>query len=396
MADTRRRICVLTGTRAEYGLLRTLMRTIESHPKLELQTLVTGTHLVKEFGHSVDRVRADGFCVSGRIPMYKTANDVREELPESLGKVVARTGKWLIEHKSDAIVVLGDRVEALGGALAGLTANIPVAHLHGGELAAGDMDDRIRFAISAMASLHFVSTPDARRRLLRCGEPSDRIFVVGAMAMDEIFQINRIFASQPELKDNFRKRLGLPLDRPMLIVVHHPCGFGAKLEFQYMEQILNAVSRYDGIIIGPNNDPGHSGIRKAIGRFLKEKKGASSKGQWRYFDNLAREEYLLALWSGNVLVGNSSSGILEANAMGTAVINIGPRQKGREKNGNAIIDCGYTGKEIQQALTRMMAFSSSHKIRSLSRFGTGEAGTKITRVLARLSKTRDLLVKSRS
>ncbi len=396
MTGKKKRICVLTGTRAEYGLLRSLMRAIESHPRLELQTLVTGMHLLKEFGRSVELIRADGFAVSGTIPMYKSARDVRKELPESLARCVAKTGKWLVEHKSDFVVVLGDRVEALGGALAGLTVNVPVAHLHGGELAAGDMDDRIRFAISAMASLHFVSTPSCRERLRRAGEPSDRIFVVGAMAMDEILSVRRMFAGEPKLREDFRTRLGLPVDRPMLIVVQHPCGFGADREYRFMKNILKAVASHDGILIGPNNDPGHSGIRQAIREFLTRKTPSLRKGQWRYFDNLAREEYLLALWSGNLLVGNSSSGILEANALETAVVNIGPRQNGRERNGNAIVDSGYSTSELQCALARALRYSRTHKIHALKHFGAGRAGAMIAKVLAGKGASRNLVVKSRS
>jgi len=396
MTDAKRKIAVLTGTRAEYGLLRSLMRAIAENPKLELQTLVTGTHLLKEFGHSIDHIRADGFKIDAKIPMYKTARDVRKELPGSLGRLVDKTGKWLIENGSDFMVVLGDRVEALGGALAGLTANVPVAHLHGGELAAGDMDDRIRFAVSAMASLHFVSTPLCRKRLIRCGEPTDRIFVVGAMAMDEIFHIRRIFTSQQNLKDDYRKRLGLPLDRPMLVVVQHPCGFGADQEYRYMQNLLRAVGPFDGILIGPNNDPGHSGIRQAIQEFINSKTSPRRKGTWRFFENLTRQNYLSALWSGNVLVGNSSSGILEANALGTGVINVGPRQQGRERNGNAVFDTGYSTREIQSALQHIFTFSRTHKIRSLSRFGDGRAGLKIAQILSDKKADRALLVKARS
>ncbi len=200
----KRKICVLTGTRAEYGLLRSLMRAIETNPKLELQLLVTGTHLLKEFGESKTLIRHDGFKIAAAIPMYKSAADLRGELPGSLARLVEKTGRWLTEHRSDWIVVLGDRVEAFGGALAGLTANVPVAHLHGGELAAGDMDDRIRFAISSLATMHFVSTAESRGRLIRAGEPPERIHVVGAMAMDEIFQVRRSFLENPNLKKEFR------------------------------------------------------------------------------------------------------------------------------------------------------------------------------------------------
>ncbi|MFA5863591.1 MAG: UDP-N-acetylglucosamine 2-epimerase [Phycisphaerae bacterium] len=389
---SKRKICVLTGTRSEYGLLRSLMRAIEANPRLELQVVVTGMHLLKEFGRSVDLIRADGFKISSAISMYKTAADVRSELPASVARLVDKLGKCVLEHQSDFIVVLGDRVEALGGALAGLTANVPIAHLHGGELAAGDMDDRIRFAISALASLHFVSTTDAQKRLLRAGEPPDRIFVVGAMAMDEIFQARRSF--DPGQRKEFRRKINLPADKPMLVVVHHSCGFGTDREYRYMENIFRAVKGYDGIVIGPNNDPGHSGIRRAIRETFSTRKKMSAGGSWSYFDNLSREDFLMALWSADCLVGNSSSGILEANALYTAVVNIGPRQAGRQRNGNAIFDCNYGLQEIKSAIREALNFSKTHKIHSLSQFGTGQAGEKITQVLSQVSLNRKLIVKT--
>jgi UDP-hydrolysing UDP-N-acetyl-D-glucosamine 2-epimerase len=327
--------------------------------------------------------------------MYKSAADLRSELPGSLARLVEKTGRWLTEHRSDWIVVLGDRVEALGGALAGLTANVPVAHLHGGELAAGDMDDRIRFAISSLATMHFVATAEARARLVRAGEPKERIHVVGAMAMDEIFQVRRAFRESPGLQKEFRAGLNLAADRPLAVVLHHPCGFGADREYRYMKNILHTLQGNQGIIIGPNSDPGHSGLRRAIREFLASARKKNRSGPWRYIENLARQDFLLALWSADLLVGNSSSGILEANAMKTAVVNIGPRQAGRQRNGNAVFDCGYAGSEIKTALDRARRFAATHKIRSDPRFGNGTAGETIARALAALNPDRDLLVKAR-
>ncbi|NLE29652.1 MAG: UDP-N-acetylglucosamine 2-epimerase (hydrolyzing) [Phycisphaerae bacterium] len=387
----KRHVCVLTGTRAEYGLLRSLMRAIQTRPELDLQVAVTGTHLLKAFGQSEMLIRQDGFSIDARIPMYRDGEDIRRELPASLGRVVDGLGQWLIDHESDFIVVLGDRVEALGGALAGLTANVPVVHLHGGEIAPGDMDDRIRFSISALASLHFVGTADAKRRLIRGGEPADRIFIMGALGLDEIFQAKKQFDAQ-RCRD-FRNRLGIGNDNPMMVLVQHPCAFGADQEREFMTQILRSINGFDGLIIGPNNDPGHSGIRQAIKRFLAEK---NKTGRWGYVENIPREEYLLAVASADILMGNSSSGIIEANALGTAVVNIGPRQEGRERNGNAIFDCGYKEKDIRAALAKAMEFIRTHTIRPSRKFGQGLAGETVSKVLSKVSVSRSLIVKPRS
>jgi UDP-hydrolysing UDP-N-acetyl-D-glucosamine 2-epimerase len=388
--NQRVKICVLTGTRAEYGLLRSLMRAVMAEPHAELQLVVTGTHLVKDFGHSVDLIRRDGFPIAECIPMY-SGDDRRADLPKSLAKLTGKLGPWMIEHHSDFIVVLGDRIEALGGALAGLTANIPIAHLHGGELATGDMDDRIRFAVSSLASLHFVASQESKRRLLRSGEPSDRIFVVGAMGLDEIFDARRSFTRS--IRSDFRNRYHFSSDLPLFLVVHHPSGYGADVEYQYMGKLLKELSEYQGIIIGPNNDPGHSGIRRAIRDFMAKKKYKNKQSQWYFIENMSRNDYLLALAEADILIGNSSSGIIEANALGTAVVNIGPRQAGRERNGTAIFDCDYDPDSIRKAIQAALYRTQTHAIHPSRRFGNGHAGETIIRVLMETPCTRELLTK---
>jgi UDP-hydrolysing UDP-N-acetyl-D-glucosamine 2-epimerase len=387
----KRNVCVLTGTRSEYGLLRSLMRAIQARPELNLQLAVTGMHLLKAFGQSEKLIRDDGFSIDAKFPMYRDGEDVRRDLPASLARLVDRLGKWLIDHHSDFIVVLGDRLEALGGALAGLTANVPVVHLHGGEIATGDMDDRIRFSISALANLHFVGTAEAKRRLIRGGEPADRIVIMGAIGLDEIFQARQSFDARTCRA--FRERYGFSADRPMMVLVQHPCGFGADLEREYMSQILQCVEGFDGLIIGPNNDPGHSGIRKAIREFLAVK---NKTGQWQYVETIPRQEYLSAIASADVLMGNSSSGIIEANALGTAVVNIGPRQGGRHRNGNAVFDCSYDKKDISATLLRAMEFARRGKVRPSRKFGRGFAGKTVAEFLSETPVDRSLIVKPRS
>ncbi len=383
-----RNICVVTGTRAEYGILRNLLVAIDSHPSLKLHLVVTGMHLLKEFGRTIDEIKRDGFEIADVVPMYKTADDVRKHLPEALASAEHKIGKFLIENNIDFIVVLGDRLEVLAGALAGLTTNIPIVHLHGGELAPGDMDDRIRYAISALANIHCVATVQAKRRLIRTGQNSKYIFVVGALALDEIFKIKCNFSQATKLE--FRRRFELADDRPMLIVLHHPAGFGAELEYRYMKNILRAVSKFQGIIIGSNNDPGHSGIKKAIDEFM-EKQGNAKR--WRYCQSLPRIEFLRALYSANLLVGNSSSGIFEANALQTAVVNIGPRQAKREQNGNAIFDVDYKLSNIRRAIKDALQFAKEKRICSSRKFGKGKASEQIAGILANIEVNRDLLVK---
>ncbi len=383
----KRNITVLTGTRAEYGLLKSLMEAINQHPNLNLQLIVTGMHLVSEFGNTYKEIVKDGFKIDAKIKMYKSAEDVRDNLPSALSNGIEKIGKFLIKSNADFIVVLGDRLEALAGALAGLTAGVPIAHIHGGELAPAEFDNRIRFAISSLANVHFVSTKLSREILLRTGESSERIYIVGAISLDEIFKVKKQFTK--ETVQEIRTKFNLLIDKPILTVLYHPAGFGKEGEYKNMKTILRACNRYCGIIIGPNNDPGYSGIRKAIKEFLSNDK---HKANWQYVENLPRKEYLKLIYSSDVLVGNSSSGIIEANALGTAVVNIGPRQMGRERNGNAIFDVDYSYTDIQNTISSLL--SSHTKVSSYKHFGTGKSGKKIAEILSTLKVTRKLLVKS--
>jgi len=381
-----RNICVVTGTRAEYGILRNLLLAIESHPKLQLHLIVTGMHLLKEFGQTINEIKHDVFKIADTVPMYKTAGDIREHLPDALARATQKIGEFLLNNNIHFIVVLGDRLEVLAGALAGLTANVPIVHLHGGELAPGDMDDRIRYAISALANIHCVATSEAKRRLIRTGQNPAQIFVTGALALDEIFRIKHSFDRQTNI--DFRQRFNLPINKPMLIVLHHPAGFGAEIEYKYMKIIFRAVGKFHGLIIGSNNDPGHSGIRKATDEFLKSPENAR---RWRYCQSLPRTEYLQALYSADLLIGNSSSGIFEANVLRTAVVNIGPRQLGRQQNGNAIFNTDYKFKSIRSTVLTALDYTRYKQIRPSRKFG--KASSKISNILANIKIDRSLLAK---
>ncbi len=383
-----RNVAVVTGTRAEYGLLRNLLLAIEEHCFLNLQLIVTGMHLLKEFGYTINDIIRDKREIALKAPMYDRPDDVRKQLPYSLSRSSRKIGQYLLDNKSDFVVVLGDRLEAFAGAIAGLTANVPIVHLHGGELARGDMDDRIRYAISALANIHCVATSEAKRRLVRTGQNPEHIFVTGALALDEIFRVKSTFNS--ETKEEIFRRYDLRDDKPFLVVLHHPAGFGAEAEYKYMKNILQTIRKFQGIIIGSNNDPGHSGIRRAIDGFMKISENTRC---WRYVQSLPRYEYLKVIYAADLLVGNSSSGIFEANALGAAVVNIGPRQLGRQQNGNAIFNVDYKLSDIRKAIKRALQFSSQERIRSLRKFGTGRAGRRIADVIANVKIDRDLLVK---
>lgn len=383
---TTRRIGVLTGTRAEYGLLTSLLAAIRERNDLKLDLVATGMHLLDQTGNTVHQIEQDGWNVAHRIAIY-SGRDRRDDLGAALGTLVTDLSAWLVKRRTDFLALLGDRVEVLGGACAALMAGVPIAHLHGGELAPGELDDRIRFAVSGMANLHFVSTHDARRRLIRTGQRPETIHVVGAIALDALVALRRRLARTN--RRSVRADLGLHRDRATLTVVYHPCGFGARGEYERMTTILAAVRPYQGIIIGPNTDPGYAGVVRAIRPFLR-----ANRPRWKFFVSLERSEYLRAIWASDVLVGNSSSGIIEANVLGTAAVNIGPRQLGRQRNGNAVIDSTYNTKAIRRAVRAALARSRARQVRPSRAFGAGDAGRQIAEALATVRVNRELAVKT--
>lgn len=393
MGKRKRKICVLTGTRAEYGLLRSLLEAVAGHRRLELRLVVTGMHLVPKFGNTVDDIIRDGWDISFRIPIY-SGRDRRAELGGSLGKLVSELSGWLCREKIDHVVVLGDRIEAFGGALAALSAGVSLAHIHGGEIAPGDMDDRIRYAISSLANIHFAATAESRRRLIRFGQPGETIYQVGAIGLDHIYAFKR-GAGRPARKLDavtIKEQLGLSGEREMIIVVQHPCGFGADAEERHMRHLLAAVGGWQGLIIGPCSDPGHSGILRSIRGHMRGRDGSSGR-RWKFLANLDRDRYLEALWAAEVLVGNSSSGILEANALGTAVVNVGPRQTDRQRNGNTIIDCSHNVRQIRDAVGLALASAGAGRVRPSRSFGAGKSAVSIAAILADIGIDRMFLTK---
>jgi UDP-hydrolysing UDP-N-acetyl-D-glucosamine 2-epimerase len=383
----RRRICVLTGTRAEYGILTTLMSAIAADRRLQLDVVVTGMHLMKSMGHTVDEIRDAGWPIGAEIPIY-SQRDTREDLGHALGTLTSELSAYLVKSGCDILVVLGDRVEVLGGASAAMMAGVPIAHLHGGELAPGELDDRIRFAVSSMAQWHFVSTQQARRRLIRTGQQPKTVHVVGAMGLDEIFALRRQW--RHERRSAVLSAAGFDPSKPTLIVAHHPCGFGADIERRQMHDLLRVVAEHQGLILAPNSDPGYTGIVEAIQEFSA---GRNVQRRWRVVPSLLRREYLKLLWATRLLVGNSSSGIMEANALGAVAVNIGPRQHGRQKNGNAVLDCGYGRDAIAKTVAKAITLNDKKSAKVSSSFGRGDCGRRVAAALATVTIDRSALIK---
>lgn len=360
----KRRICVVTGTRAEYGLLRSTMAAVRDHPRLELQLAVTGMHLLRRFGMTADDVLRDGWTIDARVQMQK-GDDSAADQALGLSRGVAGLARFFAKSKPDVVVVLGDRVEALAGALAGATTGRLVAHIHGGDIAPGDFDNSIRDAITKLTHVHFAATRTAARRILSLGEDSHRVHVVGAPGLDELLPFVRAARKNRE-----RHRYAL--------ILQHPCGRSAAVERKTMSAILRAVQAtgLQQTILYPNSDRGHSGILQAIHSHHR----SSRDGSVRVIPSLPREEYLRQLSAADVLVGNSSSGIIEAATAGTPAVNVGDRQAGRERSGRHVFEARESVVSVRAAIRR--ALRSRPDPGKPTAYGTGKAGQLIVKNLS--------------
>jgi UDP-N-acetylglucosamine 2-epimerase (non-hydrolysing)/GDP/UDP-N,N'-diacetylbacillosamine 2-epimerase (hydrolysing) len=371
----KRRVCVITGTRAEYGILRSTLHAINDHPKLQLQLVATGLHLIKQFGMTVRRIESDGWTIDARVPMQRGADSALDQA-EGLARGVWGIARFLESDQADIVLVLGDRIEAMAGALAATTTGRVLAHIHGGDVAPGHIDDALRHSVTKLAHLHLTASDDAARRVIRMGEDPNAVHVVGAPGLDDVHEIAQHL--------NGRRR-------NQAVVLYHAFGRPATTERRVMESILRATSRHDltPLVIGPNADRGHDGVLDAIAQFQ-----IKSDAEMTVTPSLDRSEYLKSVAESRVLIGNSSSGVIEANILGAPVVNVGNRQAGRLRNGNAVIDSGESYAEISAALERALARGSKRpNPRTPSKYGRGGSGAKIAEILATVQLTDELRTK---
>jgi GDP/UDP-N,N'-diacetylbacillosamine 2-epimerase (hydrolysing) len=333
-----RKICVITGTRAEYGVLKPLLSLIKESKGLELQLVVCGMHLMSEFGSSVDLIRKDGFKISAELAMF-SKKEGKLEMAESLSRGINGFARILEKLKPDILLLEADRLEMLAAALASVFFNIPIVHISGGDLSGG-LDDSIRHTLSRFAHLHLVNTRGSYKRLLKMGEPAWRIRYVGTLA------VSKEILSQSVTKKELEREFKIDLSRLLFLVIQHPVVSQAENAAFQMRQTLDAVSSFkeQTLIFYPNCDLGGKAI---INQILKYKK----LNFIRIHKNVERSLYLGLLKHASVIVGNSSSGIVEAPLFGTPVVNIGSRQDGRERAAN-LVDVGYDKKEIILAIKK--------------------------------------------
>lgn len=363
-ARQRRRVAVVTGTRAEYGLLRSTLRSIRSHPRLELQLAATGMHLLPRFGRTLDDIGRDGFAVDARVAMQR-GDDSASDQAAGLARGVAGLARFFERAGSDVVLVLGDRIEAMAGALAAVTTGRVLAHVHGGDVALGDFDDSLRHAITKLAHLHFVASGDAQRRVLRLGERAENVHLVGAPGLDDL---RTVLNQHPRRQAPSR----------VALVVQHAYGRPATVEEALMQALL-AEARRAGLrraILYPNSDRGHEGVLRAIERHLRK----SDPGEVEIHRSLPRGEFLRRLIDADVLLGNSSAGLIEAPFAGTPSVNVGRRQAQRLAGGASVLHAAESPAAIRRALRQ--ALSMRRRRRASRVYGDGRAGERIARVLA--------------
>jgi GDP/UDP-N,N'-diacetylbacillosamine 2-epimerase (hydrolysing) len=362
-----RRVCFVTGTRAEFGLMASTLRAIAKTPLLQLQIVVTGMHLDPRHGDGLRQIRREGWKVDAVVPW--PAGD-SGHLAINAGAAMAKLGATFDRLKSDIVLIVGDRVEPFAAAAAASIGGRIVAHVHGGDRALGQVDDSLRHAITKLAHVHFPATSQSAARLARLGEDRWRIHLTGSPGIDGI---RNIATSRADLSNRYTLR-----KEGFALLLLHPTDGNADLEFARAELVLDALRQAGPqriIAIAPNNDPGAEGILRC---WQKHSAG------FQYHPDLPRADFLGLLRDAAFLIGNSSSGIIEGASFGTPVIDIGDRQKGRERNEN-VKNVKFDQRAIRRAIAAVWNGGRPIRFPLRNVYGGGAAGTKIARKLAEIS-----------
>ena len=367
-----RKICVVTGTRAEYGLLYWLMKSIQDNPKLELQIIATGMHLSPEFGLTYREIEKDGFMINKKVEMLVSA-DTSSSISKSTGLGLIGFADAYVDLQPDMVVVLGDRYELLAASTAALFERIPIAHIGGGETTEGAFDEAIRHSITKMAWWHFTATEEYKKRVIQLGEHPKRVLNVGGQGVDAISKANLL--SKKELTEKMSIKFG----EKNLLITYHPVTLEkqtSKKHFQSILAVLNELKDVYLIFTMPNADSDARIIRQMIDEFVSSHNERSIA-----FISMGHLNYLSTLQYVDGVVGNSSSGLAEAPTFKIGTVNIGDRQKGRLK-AKSVIDCEPTKASIKNAIGMLYSKDFQNILPTVdSPYGEGDATEKIMKVL---------------
>ncbi len=366
-----RKICVITGTRAEYGLLRWVMQGIKDDPELTLQIIATGMHLSPEFGLTYREIEQDGFQIDRKVEML-TSSDTPVGIAKSMGLGLIGFADALNELKPDLIVVLGDRFEIFTAVSVALVARIPVAHLHGGELTEGAFDDAMRHSITKMSHLHFVAAEEYRQRVIQLGEQPDRVFLVGGLGIDNIKRLKLLDRAELEASLDFK------LGSKNLLITFHPVTLETATASVQMAELLAALAELTDtrlIFTMPNADTDGRVLIKMVEEFVAKHTNAKA------YTSLGQLRYLSCVSHVDGVVGNSSSGLAEVPSFKKGTVNIGDRQRGRLQ-ATSVINCEPTRQSIAAAFEKLYSLDFQKGLfKVINPYGVGGASEKIVGII---------------
>jgi GDP/UDP-N,N'-diacetylbacillosamine 2-epimerase (hydrolysing) len=378
-----RKICIITGTRAEYGLLRWLIQSVSDEPDLVLQIVATGMHLSPEFGLTYTEIEADGYHIDRKVEML-LSSDTPIGVSKSIGLGMIGFADVLSDLKPDIVVVLGDRFEIYAAAIAALVAHIPIAHLHGGESTEGVIDEAFRHSITKMSSLHFVAAEEYQQRVIQLGENPERVYNVGGLGIDNIHKLTLLSRSELEAD------LGFSLGQKSLLVTFHPATLVDTSAVAQLKELLSALEGQTDtqlIITLPNADADGRVLTSMIKDFVAKYDHAHA------FTSLGQLRYLSCVSHVDGVVGNSSSGLLEVPSFQKGTVNIGDRQKGRLQ-ADSIINCAPLKTSILKAIQKLYSSNFQAELDKVSNpYGEGGASARVLTIL-RSANLEDLVKKS--
>lgn len=364
-----RKICVVTGSRAEYGILRGLMKAIKDDPELTLQVIATNQHLSKLQGETYKEIERDGFTIDNKVYM---ADDEPPDNANTTAKSISRGVSGFADAfdalQPDLLLILGDRYEMLAVASTALIYKIPIAHLHGGEITEGAFDDAIRHAITKMSHLHFTSTEAYRKRVIQLGEQPERVFNVGALGVENVMKNDFMSKEEIELSLNFQ------MTDKCFLCTYHPVtlsNMSSEIQVLNLLEALDSYQDYHVIFTYSNSDTNSQIIIKRIQEYVDQ-----NPGRCMFIPSLGQRRYFSALKYVKAVLGNSSSGIIEVPSFGIPTLDIGDRQKGRIV-AESVIHCGYSTEEIKEGLEKVVSFKANNIDNPYYKEGTCDAILKV-------------------
>lgn len=335
-----KKICVVTSTRAEYGVLKNTIQRIEEDADLELKLVVTGTHVVKEYGNTIDEIKKDGFPICEIIQIMEPEKGCT--VIKTMSSALERFGKFFVSMRPDLLVVVGDRYEIMAICEAAMVLKIPIAHISGGEITEGAIDDTIRHCITKMSCLHFPACETYRKRIIQMGEAPETVFNYGDVGVENVYKMQYLSLEEIE------KFLEFKLDTDYACVTYHPATLGKDTPENQINELLIAIDKFPNmkyIFTGANADEGGDVINNRIQKYVEEHHNC------RYYNSLGIQRYLSLLKNCAMVIGNSSSGIIEAPCFGVPTVNIGNRQKGRLQ-AQSVLNCEIDHKSIEMAICK--------------------------------------------